>query len=229
MIQSNEFFLWNDQLGGRRRPAFLLFILNDEVFVFEGKNIPGVCVVVSTKYTSQGVWSYTTFTLKLADGVRPIEGNYGFSTGRFVEGLAEACTLKNVPGTWAEFAKALGVSIVSAIKFLRSYRPKAAEKFDAVDSALNDLEDSQGENSELTAKIITVSFGGPTNRAIREGFWVSNKFIEGFEGAYLRIKTPDLTWTECKVSDIEIVGLTGKVLDVSVSYPYVSIKISVLS
>ncbi len=198
---------WNDGLGNRMRRPFLLLIRGDEIIPFNKKTIPGVVVVRGTDAKKAGKWSRTIFRLRLADGIRHIAGFDGWETARFVEGLGSAVGC-STPDTWAETANALGVSVPSAMKFLRSWRPKAAEELDEVEQSLIELEEvaEQGTDSE----IVTVSFGSPTNRAIRDGYWESPKAIPEYE-AEIRLADPSGGWTE---GNIEVVGISGTVLSV---------------
>jgi hypothetical protein len=129
---------WSDKLGPRRRRPFLLFIREGKVIPFEGQDIPGVVAVRGTDYTKQGIWSYTTYRLQIATGVREIAGRDGWGTGRFTEGLGAAVGVPT-PDTWADVATALGVSVPSAMEFLRHSRPYAAESLDAVEQSLEAL------------------------------------------------------------------------------------------
>lgn len=199
---------WSDGIGSRGRNPFLLFVRGDEVIVFRGQNIPGVVVVRGTDYTKSGKWSHTTYRLELANDVRVISGQDGWETGRFVEGLGSAVGCKT-PDTWADTAKALGVSVPSAMEFLRSWRPKAAEKLDEVEQSLADLEEASSQQ-ETDSVIVTVSFGSPTNRAIREGYWESPKGIPGYN-AEIRLKDREQGWAE---GNIEVVGISGTILSV---------------
>lgn len=199
---------WSDGMGSRSRNPFLLFVKVDEVIPFRGQNIAGVVVVRGTDYTKNGKWSHTTYRLELASGIRHIAGRDGWETGRFVEGLASAVGRKT-PDTWADTAKALGVSVPSAMEFLRSWRPKAAEKLDEVEQALANLEEAS-EQQETDSVIVAVSFGSPSNRAIREGYWESPKGIPGYN-AEIRLKDRERGWNE---GNIEVVGISGTILSV---------------
>lgn len=199
---------WSNGIGSRGRGAWLLFIRGDEVIPFGGKNIPGVVVVRGTDYTKNGKWSYTTYRLELANGIRHIAGRDGWETGRFVEGLGSAVGC-STPDIWADTSKALGVSVPSAMEFLRSWRPQAAEKLDEVEQSLMALEEFSSQQ-EADSVIVTVSFGSPTNRAIREGYWESPKGIPGYN-AEIRLKDSSKGWAE---GNIEVVGISGTVLSV---------------
>lgn len=199
---------WSNQIGSRDRSAWLLFVRGDEIIPFGGQDIPGVVVVRGTDYEKSGKWSHTTFRLQLADGIREIAGRDGWETGRFVEGLGSAVG-HATPDTWADTAKALGVSVPSAMEFLRSWRPKAAAKLDEVEQALANLEEASAQQ-ETDSVIVTVSFGSPSNRAIREGYWESPKGISGYN-AEIRLKDREQGWNE---GNIEVVGISGTILSV---------------
>ena len=198
---------WSDRMGSRGRGAWLLFVRGDEVIPFGGQDIPGIVVVRGTDYEKAGKWSHTTYRLQLADGIHEIAGRDGWETGRFVEGLGSAAGCAT-PDTWADTSKALGVSVPSAMEFLRSWRPKAAEKLDEVEQSLAKLEEVSEQ--ETDSVIVMVSFGSPSNRAIREGYWESPKGIPGYN-AEIRPKDRSQGWSE---GNIEVVGITGTVLSV---------------
>jgi len=199
---------WSDGIGSRGRNPFLIFVRGDEIIPFAGNDIAGVVVVRGTDYTKNGKWSHTTYRLQLADGIRHIAGRSGWETGRFVEGLGSAVGC-STPDTWADTAKALGVSVPSAMEFLRSWRPKAADKLDEVEQSLMALEEASSQQ-ETDSVIVTVSFGSPSNRAIREGYWESPKGIPDYD-AEIRLKDREQGWNE---GNIEIVGISGTILSV---------------
>ncbi len=202
---------WSNGIGSRGRNPFLLFVRGDEIVPFAGSNIDGVVVVRGTDYSKNGKWSHTTYRLELASDIRHIAGRDGWETGRFVEGLGSAAGCAT-PDTWADTAKALGVSVPSAMEFLRSWRPKAAEKLDEVEQALANLEEAS-EQKDADLVTVTVSFGSPTNRAIRDGYWESPKSIPGY-AAEIRKNDPNGGWTE---GNISVVGISGTVLSVKYS------------
>jgi len=200
---------WSDGLGPRARSPFLIFVRggSDEVVAFAGSDIPGVVVVRGTDYAKSGKWSHTTYRLRLAVGVRHIAGREGWETGTFAEGIGSAAG-RETPDTWGEMAARLGVSVPAAMEFLRAWKPKAAEKLDEVELALAKLEVSEQETDTV---IVTVSFGAPTNRAIREGYWESPKSITGYDAAEIRLLDPSKGWVE---GNITVVGISGTVLSV---------------
>jgi hypothetical protein len=199
---------WSNRMGPRSRDAWLLFIKGDVVIPFAGQDIPNIAVIRGTDYRKNGKWSHTTYRIVLAAGVRHIEGRDGWETGRFVEGLGQAIG-HATPDRWVDVAEALGVSVPSAMEFLRAWRPKAAERLDDVDREIEALE-STSPQGETDPVLVTVNFGGPTRRAISEGYWESPKGIPGYSGE-LRLRDPAVGWAS---ENIEIMGVHGKVIDV---------------
>lgn len=160
-------FTWDNKMGSRSRSAWLLLIKNGTVYVFQGEHIYGICAIVGTDYKKQGKWSYTTFRMELAPGVRAIAGKDGWETGRFVEGLRSAVSFPAPIDRWADVANALGVTLTEAQRFLREWRPKAAEALDEVENTLCQID----EETDGDFEIVTVNFGAPTRRRREAGFW----------------------------------------------------------
>mgnify|MGYP001603397488 CR=1 FL=1 len=201
---------WSDRIGPRGRRPWLLLSNGDMLSPFEGRSIPGVLVVVGTDYYKDGKWSHTEYRLRLASGVRHIAGRDGWETGDFAEGLG-AATDRRALDTWPAVAEALGVSVPGAMEFLRAWRPKAAEKLDGVDRALEALE-AADESREADPVMVVVRFGSPTNRAIREGYWTASKPVPGYDGAEICLRDPAQGWWA--VSNIAVAGIRGAVLSV---------------
>lgn len=200
-----EKITWSDQIGSRERSPWLLFVKGDQVFEFGRQDIPGVVVIRGTDYEKSGKWSHTTYRLIAASGVRHIAGMNGWETGRFVEGLGSAVG-QGTPDTWNEVAECLGVSVPSAMEFLRAWRPKAAEALDRVEEAIFALEDAEDADSEN----VVVSFGNPTRREAAEGYWDLPKEVSGY-AAEIRKTDLDGDWDK---GNIEVVGISGTVLSV---------------
>lgn len=161
---------WSDQLGSRSRRAWLLFVKDGKVYPFAGEGIPGVVAIRGSSYRRDGKWSHTTYRLEVAEGVRTISGKEGWETGRFAEGLAGAAGTKAID-LWVEMANALEVTVPAAQEFLRAWRPKAAEHIDAAEAALEELDRAAEYPRADGAAETAVSFGSPTNREMRVGFW----------------------------------------------------------
>jgi hypothetical protein len=157
---------WESRLGNRsRRPWALLVGPGDTIREFSGESIPGVVAIVGHDFTSEGKWSATIFRFELAAGVRFLSGHNGWETGRFLEGLRDATELPT--DRWDQVANALGVSVPVARAFLEGSRPQSVEALDAVEAALDALDDSEADGGEELA----ISFGSPTKRQRDAGFW----------------------------------------------------------
>lgn len=202
---------WNNGLGSRDRRAWLLFIKDGTVLPFKGENIPGVCVVLGVECTRNGKWSSTTFRLEVAEDVRPLSGREGWETGTFLEGLETATKIRPIH-LWVEIANALGVTIPKAQDFLRSWRPKAAEKVDATEASLKELQDTQDLRGEDTAEVV-LNFGSPTNRLMREGFWGWHVVVRVNGQIVGRVRPETDNWdcleTEGSLSVVECVRTAG--------------------
>ena len=159
--------VWSNKMGPRGRAAWLLLIAGDTVHVFRGQSIPGVVAVVGEDYTKDGKWSHTTYRLAIADGVRAIAGRDGFETGRFTEGLAHALGIGPVD-RWQGLANALGVTLSVAQEFLRSWRPKAAERLDRVEKDLGTID---AEAGDAGADVMSITIGCPRRRDLEAGYW----------------------------------------------------------
>jgi len=81
---------WSNRQANRDREAFCLLIRGGDLYEFVGKAIPGVCQARVTENHRQGKWSFTTYAIRLAPGVRMVAGHTGWQTGSFAEGLAAA-------------------------------------------------------------------------------------------------------------------------------------------
>lgn len=209
---------WNDGIGSRGRKAWLLLIKSGKVIRFTGENIPGVVAIVGSDYSKNGKWSNTTYRLELAPNVRAVAGRDGWGTGTFREGLRAATG--QPADRWAECANALGVTLAEAQRFLREWRPLAAEHYDQVEAALADVAAESGEDD---FEEIAVSFGSPTRRAREAGFWEWPIIVER-EGQEIGRISPD------KYGSYTLVSGSIRLLDYSRSRGhgggYVSIKIA---
>lgn len=185
-------------MGARSLRSWLLLIRGDEIHVFDGATIPQVVGVAGSSYTKQGKWSHTTYRLAVAEHVRVIAGRDGWETGTFAEGLAAAVRAMDPQrrvdswhvDSWLDLAGALGVTLPAAQAWLRAWRPKAAEKFDAAEAALAEVDDAAGPQG---AAEVAVSFGSPTNRLAGEGYWTWPVVVTDDDGAEVARLTPDAT------------------------------------
>jgi hypothetical protein len=183
---------WNDRQGSRDRQAWALIVTAEgTVLPFTGEPIPGIVAVAGSDYHKDGKWSSTTYRLELAAGCRFVSGYNGWETGRFTEGLLSAVGRSEPIDRWADVANALGVTLAQAQAFLRAWRPKAAAVLDEVEAALEAVDDAAPETG---AAPVAISFGSPTNRSIREGFWEWPVRVLDADGAEVGRLTPADGW-----------------------------------
>jgi len=149
---------WSDEIASRNRSAMAAVgYAGRKIVRFTGASIPGIVAVIGHDYEKDGKWSHTTYRLELAAGVRPIAGHDGFETGRFVEGLRDATTkfFKRPIDRWKDVAEALGVSLQEAQRFLREWRPKAADALDEVEKALASVASTTDKKGPEVRAILT--------------------------------------------------------------------------
>ncbi|MDP2689062.1 MAG: hypothetical protein Q8P48_03005 [Deltaproteobacteria bacterium] len=163
---------YNDGLcPGSRRPRLYL-AKGGEVVKFVGENIPGYCAVVTAQYERCGKWSNTTYRLELVPGVRalsflsPLHGCWG-------DDLA----------SWGEVAENLGLPIEVAQAVIRAEYKTTAERLDKLEQFALAVE-AEGNDTE----VVVISFGSPTNRAIREGYWEKPKSSQASDGRTVTVE-----------------------------------------
>lgn len=226
--------VWSNQQGSRNRSAWALLVVDGTVSPWNGESITGVVAVTSSEFTRSGKWSHTTFRAQMRAGVRLVTGHDGWNSGSFAEGLQAALRLERPIVTWMDMANALGVSVQVAQEFLRSWRPKAAERIDEAEMAL-DAVDAASEDAGGDVETVTFSFGSPTRRQAREGFWTAPKSVPGYDGVTVELITADenpvVTSSQWTVENVRVVGAEGKVLSITRSSGtgggYVSITVAV--
>lgn len=78
----------NDRLhsrGRRHQNVFAAPAGDGAVLIqFTGESIPGVATIASEKFTKDGKWSHTTWTVDLADNVRWFQWDQDFGTGEYL-------------------------------------------------------------------------------------------------------------------------------------------------
>lgn len=220
---------WSDGIGHRGRRSWLLLIKGEKIVSFTGGSVKDFAVVRGSDFHKNGKWSHTKYRIELAAGVRAISGLDGWETGRFAEGLRSAVSGSGNIDTWGQLANALGVSVPSAMSFLREWRPAAATAFDEVDAKLTEL-DEAAETAEASAETetVVVSFGSPTRRQREEGFWVNPKSILGHK-AQIRLIESSKGW---EMGNIAVAGMVGTVISATHSSGhgggYVSVTVAVV-
>jgi hypothetical protein len=163
---------YNDGLccGGRRPRLYLA--KGGEVRKFVGKNIPDFCAVATVVYQKSGKWSNTDYTLNLAPGVRameflsPLHGTWGDDLS-----------------SWGEVAERLSLPVDVAQAIVRAEYRETAERLDQLETFAVAFE-QQGAATET----VIVSFGSPTNRNIREGYWSQPKTAQTTDGRTVTVQ-----------------------------------------
>lgn len=157
---------YNDGLRhGSRRPRLYL-TKKSEAVKFEGESIEGYCVITASKYQQNGKWSNTTYQLELAPGVKafellsPLHGTWG---DNFT--------------SWGEVVEYFSLPIQKVKEIVEREYPSLSKRMDSVEKFALELE-SQGQEMET----VVISFGSPTNRAIREGYWSDPKTGQTSDG-----------------------------------------------
>lgn len=174
-----ETYRYNDGMAaGSRTPRLYLVKGTGEPVLFNGENIPGVCAIAAQKYTKNGKWSNTDYSLLLAAGVRPL---YFVSPLHGVWGDDLA--------SWGEVAEKLALPMGQAQAIVRREYPPTAERLDAVE-AFAVAQEEQG----LEAETVVISFGGPTRRQRDEGFWSLPKSGRTSDGRTVTIEPVDGDW-----------------------------------
>ena len=116
-------YKYNDRMGPRRRKSALILASGTAgIWRFWNKNIPGVCSILHSEHTKNGIWSFTVWHLGLAPGVRVYDLVEDFESGRFidsVQNLEQARLYFGVPDATDE---ALGELCIGLIARDREWR-----------------------------------------------------------------------------------------------------------
>jgi len=152
-------YTFNDGRISVGRFPRLYLAKGNESTKFTGSDLPGFCVITANKYTKNGKWSNTVYNLELAPGVRtlyfvsPMHGTWG-----------------DTMQSWGEVSENLGLLVEVAKSIIQEEFPRTAERLNRVEKFSIELEEKN-----ITTETVVVSFGSPTNRAIKEGYWEQPK------------------------------------------------------
>jgi hypothetical protein len=167
--------------GGRYPRLYLA--KGSEVRKFTGENIPGFAAIAAEVFEKRGKFSNTDYLLILAPGVRPL---YFLSPLHGVWGDDLA--------SWGEVAQALGLPVEVAQKIIRAEYARTAERLDKLEAFASEIE-AQGATTET----VIVSFGAPTRRSIREGYWAKPKTAQTSDGRTVVVEPgPGPDWSKAK-------------------------------
>lgn len=165
-------YSYNDGLECAGRRPRLYLAKGGEIKKFTGENIPGFCAIATSRYEKNGKWSNTTYQLDLVPGVRPLHflspmhGTWGDNLG-----------------SWGEVAETLGLPVDVAQSLIRAEYKSTAERLDKLEEFALAVE-AEGYETET----VVISFGSPTNRAIREGYWSSPKSGQTSDGRKVSVQ-----------------------------------------
>jgi hypothetical protein len=176
--------------GGRKPRLYLA--KGAQIAKFEGSNIAGFCAIAREKFTKNGNFSNTTFDLILAPGVRPL---YFLSPlhGTWCDTL----------GSWAEVAQELGLPVEVAQQIIREEYPPTASRLDEVEKFVASL----GQDAEVEKVVVT--FGSPTRRQSREGYWSQPKFGKTTDGRRVVVQPGPKGWGEAVAVEPEGARVVG--------------------
>lgn len=114
--------------GGSNRHRPVLHLEKDGQFhEFKGASIPGVCRVIRDDYKKNGKWSFSTWTIQLADGVQAWT-----NAGGRVADLSGLCALTSpltMAATWADVPEPLR-------RVVRSIYPNNAQRLNEADAPI---------------------------------------------------------------------------------------------
>ncbi len=169
-----EYYGYNDGLHNAGRMPRLYLAKGGEIRKFTGEEnvVAGWYAVVTAKYTKNGKWSNTQYQLNLAPGVRPLH---------FISPMHG--TWGNDLGSWGEVAEKLGLPVDVAQMIIRNEFRTTAERLDALEEFALAVE-AQGNETET----VVISFGSPTNRSIREGYWEKPKSSQTSDGRAVTVE-----------------------------------------
>jgi hypothetical protein len=180
---------WANGIGHRGRSKHLILVKNNEMIQFKGESIPSVAVVLVSKYTRNGKWSHSEYTIELAPGVRSYPIIMGWETGTLREALKAY--------DWVSAANYFGVSLNVVKKFIAQWRPFDAEHWDMVEKEIEELESI----SEQGMETVIVNIGPGTRRAREEGCLVWPIMIEEPNKTKTEL-APEQWITGCKVGNV---------------------------
>jgi len=187
-------YQYNDgRLPGGRHPRLYL-AKGAEVVKFNGADIPGWCIIQKDEYSQCGKWSNHDYELLLAPGVRPIEmvsplhGRYG-----------------QWWRTWSAAAEELQLPVEKVQEIIRKEYWETADRLDKVEAFMEEM-----HKTDQDMEIVLISFGSPTCRQMREGWWTSPKESRTSTGVKVVVEPdPNKGWYAPKAVEPEGAKVVG--------------------
>ncbi len=165
----------------------------------------------------KGKWSNTTYYLELAPGVRPL---YFLSPMHGTWG-------DNLP-SWGAVAEKLQLPVTVAQEIVRREYPSTAKRLDNLEVFAAELAETNHD-----VEVVVISFGSPTNRQIREGYWSQPKRGYTSTGQEVIVERGDDGWAKPVVvtpegaqivSSQHIPGMHGGCWAIEVAVPAVPME-----
>ena len=171
-------YTYNNGLrSGSRTPRLILGNPEKGYWKFEGKNIPGIVVILSERYEKNGKWSNTTYNLEISDDVTvlemlsPLHGLWGDKYTSFEEMSADT-----------------GIPVDIMKNICKEEYPKTYERISASEALLGGLSTKQEDVKEYV--IVT------RHKGLVE--WLK---LHGIEGEVIEHATPE------QISGKNVVGV----------------------
>jgi len=152
---------YNDGRRNGGRYPHLALIRDGEMITFSGESINKLYVVIATNFVKSGQWSNTTYTIQLAGGV----GHLVICPNLHNPLWPDICRWVEVQSKVVELSGQY-VELDSVKEYFGEHGPKFSARINEREALLKDLPE---------VEVQTFTFGAPTNRAIREGYWGSPK------------------------------------------------------
>jgi len=120
------------------------------LYKFQGKSIPNICVVMGAERLEDDDVKYTEYSLALPDYVKIIPLCLGYKT--FCQEIGNELGGGQKVLTWDDVSRILGVSDSVAREFLNTHFFSESQALDKVERELNELREAEKAVSERSSK-----------------------------------------------------------------------------
>ena len=130
----------NNRLGSRsiRHMNLIVADIGDDqvIFEFTGKGIPGAVTVIKEDYEKNGKWSYSTWTVELADGMDAFTWPQDWEMGTYLTAKTWEAALEQVRYRASRHSLTGAITLTDAAveRFIRARIGKTAAKLDAAEA-----------------------------------------------------------------------------------------------